>query len=334
MAILRIPRNLSELLGTISAAQHAAQTDETLHAAATAGGAGFMAAADKDKLDQMPAVVEASLGVPASDGYVLSSTVAGTRSWIAPGGGVSDHGALTGLADDDHPQYHNDTRGDARYGQLAAANTWTEPQTLSGEVSIGDGLHIPYNPTQTDSVLIFEDSNGDVGGRMGVIGGNSLDLRLLNAVASFQIRMPDASTAMRVLSSGNVGFGTQGPSGRVHVVPAAGGARPLVVSGTTSQTSQLIHLRQQSSTGTDREAASIDARWLDSTDATRTGAAYISTVRNAGALADVARFDQGLNTAGYTGLMLWDVDTGALRRVRVGANDSAGAGFRTLMLPN
>ena len=31
------------------------------------------------------------------------------------GGGSSDHGALTGLADDDHSQYHNDTRGDVRY---------------------------------------------------------------------------------------------------------------------------------------------------------------------------------------------------------------------------
>lgn len=31
------------------------------------------------------------------------------------GGGVTDHGALTGLADDDHSQYHNNTRGDARY---------------------------------------------------------------------------------------------------------------------------------------------------------------------------------------------------------------------------
>ncbi len=31
------------------------------------------------------------------------------------GGGTSDHGALTGLGDDDHPQYHNDARGDARY---------------------------------------------------------------------------------------------------------------------------------------------------------------------------------------------------------------------------
>src|SRR3712207_2503643 len=32
--------------------------------------------------------------------------------------GVTDHGALTGLGDDDHPQYHNNARGDARYSQL------------------------------------------------------------------------------------------------------------------------------------------------------------------------------------------------------------------------
>lgn len=36
-----------------------------------------------------------------------------------PPGGVTDHGALTGLADDDHTQYHNDARGDARYWQLS-----------------------------------------------------------------------------------------------------------------------------------------------------------------------------------------------------------------------
>jgi hypothetical protein len=32
--------------------------------------------------------------------------------------GVTDHGALTGLSDDDHSQYHNDARGDARYSLL------------------------------------------------------------------------------------------------------------------------------------------------------------------------------------------------------------------------
>ena len=31
------------------------------------------------------------------------------------GSGSSDHGALAGLENDDHPQYHTDARGDARY---------------------------------------------------------------------------------------------------------------------------------------------------------------------------------------------------------------------------
>lgn len=37
--------------------------------------------------------------------------------WVASdsGGGVSDHGALTGLSDDDHTQYLTQARGDARY---------------------------------------------------------------------------------------------------------------------------------------------------------------------------------------------------------------------------
>jgi len=34
-------------------------------------------------------------------------------------GGVTDHGALTGLADDDHPQYLTQGEGDARYVQLS-----------------------------------------------------------------------------------------------------------------------------------------------------------------------------------------------------------------------
>ena len=36
-------------------------------------------------------------------------------STVSGGGGSSDHGTLTGLADDDHPQYLNESRGDIRY---------------------------------------------------------------------------------------------------------------------------------------------------------------------------------------------------------------------------
>jgi hypothetical protein len=42
---------------------------------------------------------------------------------------VTDHGALTGLADDDHPQYHNDARGDTRY------YTKTQTDTISGALN-------------------------------------------------------------------------------------------------------------------------------------------------------------------------------------------------------
>ena len=49
------------------------------------------------------------------------------------GGGVTDHGALTGLSDDDHTQYHTDARaatwGDARYEPLDSAYTKAEADT-------------------------------------------------------------------------------------------------------------------------------------------------------------------------------------------------------------
>jgi hypothetical protein len=63
-------------------------------------------------------------------GQVLAkaSNADGDVEWVTltgggPGGGVTDHGLLTGLADDDHPQYHNNTRGDARYSQLGHTHT-------------------------------------------------------------------------------------------------------------------------------------------------------------------------------------------------------------------
>lgn len=54
-------------------------------------------------------------GMPAVDGSQLTGIA----------GGSSDHGALTGLGDDDHTQYHNDTRGDARYSLLAHNHSGT-----------------------------------------------------------------------------------------------------------------------------------------------------------------------------------------------------------------
>jgi hypothetical protein len=42
-------------------------------------------------------------------------------AWVGFSGGVTSHAALTGLGNDDHPQYHNNARGDVRYTPLNPA---------------------------------------------------------------------------------------------------------------------------------------------------------------------------------------------------------------------
>ena len=68
--------------------------------------------------------------LPALDGSALTGLP----------GGVSDHGALTGLADDDHAQYHTDARGDARYAPIAKGVTNGDAHDHIG----GDGTQITY----------------------------------------------------------------------------------------------------------------------------------------------------------------------------------------------
>lgn len=84
----------------------------------------------------------------ASDGQSL---VYQNGSWIpamvTTGGGVTDHGALTGLTDDDHSQYHNDARGDARYYTQAQINT-----SLSGKVDTSDS-RLTDTRTPTDNTV-------------------------------------------------------------------------------------------------------------------------------------------------------------------------------------
>ena len=70
--------------------------------------------------------------------------------WLTanPPTAVSDHGALTGLGDDDHPQYHTDARGDARYVGL------TDPRLSNARTPTAhthDDRY--YTETETDALL-------------------------------------------------------------------------------------------------------------------------------------------------------------------------------------
>jgi hypothetical protein len=73
----------------------------------TAGGGGVTT------LDGLSDVVITS---PEDDQYLRYNGSEWVNETVASGGGgVTDHGDLTGLGDDDHTQYHNNARGDARY---------------------------------------------------------------------------------------------------------------------------------------------------------------------------------------------------------------------------
>lgn len=71
------------------------------------------------------------VAVPAGtvDGQVPTRDAAAASgiSWQTPAAGVTDHGLLTGLGDDDHTQYHTDTRGDVRYYTKAQADAAYQP---------------------------------------------------------------------------------------------------------------------------------------------------------------------------------------------------------------
>lgn len=59
-------------------------------------------------------------------------------------GGASDHGALTGLDSDDHPQYFNQTRGDARYVQSSTLIE-TVQDTVGAMLTAGAHALINYD---------------------------------------------------------------------------------------------------------------------------------------------------------------------------------------------
>lgn len=57
-----------------------------------------------------------------------------------------DHGALTGLGDDDHTQYHNNTRGDARYLQLTGG-------TVTGVTAYQSNLNVGGNASVSGTFI-------------------------------------------------------------------------------------------------------------------------------------------------------------------------------------
>lgn len=74
------------------------------------------------------------------------------------GGGTSDHGALTGLGDDDHTQYFNTSRGDARYSLLGHTHAYLTQATADGLYAIL-ASQVPTGGTTGQALVKSSNSN-------------------------------------------------------------------------------------------------------------------------------------------------------------------------------
>ena len=95
-----------------------------------------------------------------TSGHFLKTQGAGANPiWAAGAGGVTDHGALTGLADDDHSQYYNSARHTKAIHDSLAINAGQVDGCDAG-VATGNVFKLPVSLTHGD--LFYINSSGNV----------------------------------------------------------------------------------------------------------------------------------------------------------------------------
>ena len=87
------------------------------------------------------------------------------------GGGTTNHGLLIGLLDDDHPQYHNDARGDARYSQIGHVHSIGSITGLDAALNdkVDDSqvlTNVPAGAIFTDTVYDDTELRNTVSGKL------------------------------------------------------------------------------------------------------------------------------------------------------------------------
>jgi len=96
---------------------------------------------------------------------------------------VIDHGALSGLLDDDHPQYLNDTRGDSRYYKQTSADLIFAPIVHTHTKS--DITDFAHTHTESDIIDLDKYTQSEVdnflNGKVSIAGDTMTGLLLLSA---------------------------------------------------------------------------------------------------------------------------------------------------------
>ncbi len=170
----------------------------------------------------------------------------GDGTWAAPpsdgeGGGVTDHGALTGLSDDDHTQYHNDARGDARYYTKGATDGLLAGKANTSHThAIGD-LPVASSGTSNTTQVVRAD-----------------DSRLSNSRTPTAHASTHATAGSDPIAPADIGAAT---AGHTHTNAVASGAAGFlsgsdkakldgVASGATANSSDAFLLSRSNHTGT------------------------------------------------------------------------------------
>jgi hypothetical protein len=249
-------------------------------AAGAAGPAGSAGAAG--------AAGAAGVGVPVAGttGQVLAklSNSNYDTGWTAPGGGVTDHGALSGLADDDHGQYHNNSRGDARYSLLAHSHTLANVTDVTMTVANLNALDDAAN-----TALHFHDADR--------ARANHTGTQLSGTISDFTEAAQDATGAMLdatlVYADATPALGRAAITG--HITIAAASNVSALGSFTMAQLDAAVNDGNVSYTGHSHTLANI-------TDVTM-------TVANLNALDDAANtalhfHDADRARANHTGTQL------------------------------
>lgn len=128
-----------------------------------------------------------SLALPTGglegQGLVKASDADGDYRWSTSGGtgGVSDHGALSGLSDDDHPQYLTESRGDARYYPRSTVDTMVN--NAANQNSAADRSRSNHTGTQPiSSVTGLQSALDSLGGTaVNSVAGKTGNVTLVSA---------------------------------------------------------------------------------------------------------------------------------------------------------
>lgn len=103
------------------------------------------------------------------------------------GGGVTAHSELTGLDADDHPQYHTDARGDARYYTKSETNTmfgaitpptWDtlagKPATFPPDPHTHAASAVPFTPAGTVTSSTTQAAIEEVAAQVAAVDGGAV----------------------------------------------------------------------------------------------------------------------------------------------------------------